>query len=152
MRRRKFLELGILWLSGFSLSSCTAPSLPDGVVPIRWDRDKCDHCGMMISDYRFAAQARGGPKDETLRFDDIGCAVLALARRPWGEDPATRVWVADIASRQDAVSWLDARRARYLPGRSSPMGYDLGATTEPRAGGVDYEEMRRRVAAMERRR
>lgn len=142
MRRRAFL--GWTMLAPLA-AGCDGDVLPEGVARVRWDRDVCARCGMLISDYRFAAQARRAPHEENLKYDDIGCALVHLRERAL--DPATRVWVTDATSRQGAVAWLDARRARYLPGRSSPMGYDFAAMDEAREGGVDFGALRRAVLA-----
>ena len=59
---------------------------------------------------RFAAQLRGGPKDTTFKFDDVGCLVFWLeeqrARFPWMDDATTRMWVAawESPSAGEAIS------------------------------------------------
>ncbi len=152
MDRRRFLADALA--AGFAmaplaalLSACGRGSLPEGMAEIKWDRDTCTRCSMVLSDRRFAAQVRGGPKDAHFNFDDIGCATFWLAAQPWGRDAAARIWVADVSSQVDAVRWLDARRAQYLGGRASPMGYNFGATGLPQAGSVDFETMREHVLA-----
>lgn len=152
--RRQFLIRASL--AGFALtpiaaalSACAGPKLPDGMVEIRWDRDTCVRCNMVISDRRFAAQAHGGPKGQNWKFDDIGCAAIWLKAQPWGEDPATRVWVTDSAG-GETVAWLDARNARYIAGKTSPMGYNFAAMPAEAPGSVDFEEMRRQVLALGR--
>ncbi len=129
------------------LAACSHSGLPEGMVEVKWDRDTCERCGMVLSDRRFAAQLRGGPKDASFKFDDIGCAVFWLKAQPWGGDAATRIWVTDVASRGDGVQWLDARRAQYAGGRTSPMGYNFGAVAVAQAGSLDFETMRQHVLA-----
>jgi nitrous oxide reductase accessory protein NosL len=152
MNRRRFLTEAVA--AGFiltplaaMLSACGRNDLPEGMVPTKWDRDTCTRCSMVLSDRRFAAQVRGGPQDASFKFDDIGCAAFWLAAQPWGRDSAARIWVADVASRGDAVRWLDARRAQYVGGKSSPMGYDFAAVALPQPGSVDFETMREHVLA-----
>lgn len=129
------------------LAGCGRATMPEGMAEIKWDRDTCTRCSMVLSDRRFAAQARGGPKDQNFNFDDIGCATFWLKAQPWGNDPATRIWVADVGSRGDAIHWLDARRAQYVGGRVSPMGYNFGAVAAPEPGSVDFQTLREHILA-----
>jgi copper chaperone NosL len=152
--RRRFLsDLGGLALAGFTLTplaaalaGCSRADLPEGLVEIKWDRDTCVRCNMIISDRRFAAQAWGGPKKQTYKFDDIGCAVIWLKAQGWGGDAAVRIWVADSGG-SDAVNWLDARQAHYTGGKSSPMGYNFAAVRTPLPGSLDFTDMRQHILA-----
>ncbi len=144
--RRRFLAdaaLAGLALSPLAtlLAACGRAEPADGPVAIRWDRDSCTRCGMVISDRRFAAQLRGGPKDAAVKFDDIGCAVTWLNAQAWGGDAATRIWVADSAD-AGAPRWLDARAARYANGKTSPMAYNFAAVAATAAGDLDFAAMR----------
>lgn len=152
MDRRRFLRDATA--AGFALtplaallSACGRASMPAGMVEVKWDRDTCVRCSMALSDRRFAAQVRGGPKDASFKFDDIGCAAFWLKAQPWGREAATRVWVADVGSRGNEVQWLDAKKAHYVGGKISPMGYNFGALVAPQAGSIDYESMREHVLA-----
>ncbi len=98
-----------------------------GPVDIHWDRDSCELCRMIISDPRFAAQVRGGPKHKPYKFDDIGCAINWLNDKPWAGDPKTEIWVAERSSSRTQLTWLNARDARYLNGEMTPMNYGFGA-------------------------
>ena len=128
-----------------ALSACGKPSWPEGMAEIRWDRDTCARCNMVISDRRFAAEVRGGPRDQVFKFDDIGCVVFWLQQQPWAPD--ARIWVADAASRLDNLAWLDARKAHYMSGKSSPMGYNQSAYSLPQAGAATYAEMAEHILA-----
>ena len=129
------------------LAACGRSTMPEGMAEIKWDRDTCVRCKMVLSDRRFAAQVRGGPKDENFKFDDIGCVAFWLKAQPWGNDAAARIWVADAGSRGNEVQWLDARRAWYLGGKSSPMGYNFGAVAAAQPGSLDFATMREHVLA-----
>jgi copper chaperone NosL len=104
--------------------------------PIKWDRDTCARCNMVISDPRFAAELRGGEKDVVFKFDDIGCLVFWLrdkaAQHPWMGDPATRMWVADSTDMSGAT-WLDPRAGALPRRRLSPMGYNFAAVAGRRS-------------------
>jgi nitrous oxide reductase accessory protein NosL len=134
---------------------------PEGMDPIRWDRDTCAECNMAISDPRFAVELlRGKPGRGVFKFDDIGCLVAwtqgvsrKTGSRPWwevpGEEAGVRVWVADFNSppdNRDAMRWLDVRSARYIE-RSSPMGHNLAAVESASEENVDFAEVLKRLQA-----
>ncbi len=148
--RRHFLALsgGVLLAP---LAACGKKSnWPEGMAEIKWDRDTCVRCNMVISDPRFAAELRGGEKNTAFKFDDIGCLVFWLrdkaAQFPWMAEAATRLWVADAADMSGAT-WLDARQAHYLGGRLSPMGYNFAAARDAVSGSLTFEAMREQVLA-----
>jgi len=149
--RRQFLrQLGV---AGFALtplasllSACSHSKMPEGMVEIKWDRDACVRCNMIISDRRYAAQLRGGPKNEFFKFDDIGCVVIWLKSKSWGSDPALRIWATDSTDPTGA-RWLDARTAHYVGGKISPMGYNFAAVSLPQPGSLEFEDVRQHVLA-----
>ncbi len=151
IRRRTFLRLAAGGAFAAALGACGKQgSWPEGMVEIKWDRDTCVRCNMVISDPRFAAQLRGGEKNTAFKFDDIGCLVFWLrdkaAQHAWMAEPATRMWVADSTDMRGAT-WLDAHRAHYLGGRLSPMGYNFAAVRDAVSGGLTFEAMREQVLA-----
>lgn len=126
----------------FLLTACVNEA-SSGVVEIKWDRDVCARCRMVIGDRRFAAQTRD-PAGKVWKFDDVGCAMFWLKQQNFDEQtPRAEFWVADYQS----GNWLDARRAHFLPGKKSPMGYDYAALAETQGGSVTYAEARMRVLA-----
>ena len=151
MDRRRFIAAGLaLTPLAAALSACGhSAAWPEGMAEIKWDRDTCTRCSMVISDRRFAAQIRGGEKNAALSFDDIGCAVFWMRDKqkdyPWMVEPATRFWVADAGS--NGEKWLEARQAHYAGGKASPMGYNQAARAYAEAGDFDLEEMRQHVLA-----
>lgn len=149
MDRRRFLASGFaitpLAAALSSLGGCgRGEEWPEGMQPIKWDRDTCVTCNMVISDRRFAGEMRGGPKKTVFKFDDPGCIAVWLDKRgtdfPWMREPATKIWVADINSGSGSVAWLDGRQAQYVT-RTSPMGFNFGAVGHPDAGSVDFPTM-----------
>lgn len=114
-----------------------------GPVEVKWDRDTCVRCSMALSDKRYAAQVRGGPKHQAYKFDDFGCVMFWLDGKPWANDPATEIWVMDMRSDK----WIDARKAYYVPNKMTPMAYGFGAVSLPEPGSVNYEEARKQVLA-----
>jgi copper chaperone NosL len=154
MDRRRFVVAAVHGLAlsplAAALSACgKSGTWPEGMAEIKWDRDTCVRCSMVISDRRFAAEMRGGEKNIVFKFDDIGCAVIWMRDKqkdyPWLAEAATRFWVADVAGTGD--KWLEARKAHYIGGKMSPMAYNFGAAAYPQAGAVDFEEMRQHVLA-----
>jgi nitrous oxide reductase accessory protein NosL len=147
INRRRLLATGFaLTPLAAALSACgRTENWAAGMRPIIWDRDTCAHCTMVISDRRFAAEVCGAT---VFKFDDVGCAVSWLRDKgkdyPWSADPTTRIWVADLASTDNHLIWLDARDAHYVHS-TSPMGYDFGASAQSQAGAVDFHTMREQV-------
>ena len=158
LRRDALRKLGSLGLAPFLLSplalavaGCNKdPDLAEGMAPIKYDRDTCTRCSMVISDRRFAGQIRGGPKDTVFKFDDVGCLVFWLRDKadaqPWMAEAATRIWIADLASKPGATIWHDPRQAHYVA-KLSPMGYNYAAVASTQAGSIDFSDMRERVLA-----
>lgn len=146
MKRRGFILLSVgtalSWLPG-----CARTRDPRGLVDIKWGRDTCAHCGMVLSDFRYAVQAIGAQPREHWVFDDVGCAAAWLDSRPAPEQAALRLWVAPLDSKSEAVAWLDARGARYREAGGSPMGYNFGAMLTGQPGSLAFEALRDRVRA-----
>ncbi len=137
-----------IFLSGAAVLFLAACSrVPEtGPVEIKWDRDTCVRCSMAVSDRHYAVQVRGGPKKQVFKFDDIGCAVHWLKGQSWGNDAAMEVWVTDFRSGK----WLDARAARYVTGKRTPMGYGYGATDEALPGSIGFDEARKQLLALDK--
>ncbi len=154
--RRDFLVragLGGLLLTPLAaaLSGCQKNNWPQGMTEIKWDRDTCVVCSMVISDRRFAGQMRGGPDNVTFKFDDPGCMAIWLKEKaekyPWLTEASTKMWVADYNSKsRDEMTWLDPRRAYFIT-RTSPMGFNFAAVATPLAGALDFTDMRQHVLA-----
>lgn len=131
------------------LSACAKGGWPEGMVEIKWDRDTCARCSMVISDRRFAAELRGGPQNAAFKFDDPGCLAFWLRDKAqelsWLADPVTRMWVVDYTSKPESPIWLDARKAHYEGGKHSPMGYGYAAYALPQPGSLDFAGMREHI-------
>jgi len=108
-----------------------------GPVEVKFDRDSCEQCRMMISDRFHVAQVRGGEKHQAYNFDDIGDAITWLEQQPWKTDSKTEIWVADHRT----AKWLDARFAWYVREKHTPMNYGYSAEAEQRNTAIDYTTM-----------
>jgi copper chaperone NosL len=121
-----------------------------GPVEVKWDRDTCERCRMVLSDRLHSAQVRIPTPDgrsRIYRFDDIGCAVIWLEDQALRDDPATEIWVNDWRN----GDWIDARAATYLRGQVTPMEYGLGAQPERAPDGLDFAQAKAHVFDVEAR-
>jgi len=144
--RRRFLLLSA-GLPLLSLAGCSDEP-ETGPQKVRFDRDACERCRMVLSDPRFAAEIRWfppGKRSKVAKFDDIGCATLWLEKQDFKDDPKTEIWVADHRNRE----WIDARKAWYVPLNSSPMEYGLGAQSDPAPDALDFEQAKARIREIE---
>jgi nitrous oxide reductase accessory protein NosL len=134
----------------FVLASCSGDP-GTGPVEVKWDRDACARCNMVLSDRWHTAQIRYTPGEgspsEVRKFDDLGCALLWLDQQAWRERPGVEIWVTDHRDGR----WLDARNAFYVTGQMTPMQYGLGAQTESAPGALDFAAARDHVYQVERR-
>lgn len=131
---RKFSSLLV---AAFLLLTACGEDVLTGPVDVKWDRDNCDRCKMMLSDRHFAAEVRylaNDKKSRAYKFDDLGCAVIWLQDKPWRNDATTEIWVTDHTTGK----WLDARKAFYIKDRVSPMGYGLGAQADRNSNALDF--------------
>jgi hypothetical protein len=130
------------WILIFLLFGCNENNT--GYGKVHWDRDICERCRMVISDRHFAAQVRGGEKNQLYKFDDLGCALWWLKQQAW-DDTRTQIWVTDYLNGE----WLDARQAHYVSGLKTPMDYDLGAVKNPVSGSLNFEQAREKILAID---
>ena len=140
--------LSLVWL--LLLQGCSGDS-GSGPKEVKWDRDACERCRMVLSDHTHAAQIRYTPPDKqrsvVALFDDIGCATLWLDDKPWRDDAKTEIWVTDHRTGQ----WIDARKAFYVSGHLTPMEYGLGAQLEPAPEAMTYEQAKQQIISVEKR-
>ena len=115
-----------------------------GPVKIKYDREICQYCKMIISDPHFAAEIRLAKGAHVFKFDDIGGAVLWLEGQKAKQTAQTEIWVRDMKT---GTKWLDAQKAYFLSGAHSPMDYGFGALAEKTKGAVTFDEMRKTVIA-----
>ena len=131
------IMLSLILLIAMTLTAGCGVKDKTGPGEVRWDRDICARCVMAVSDHEFSAQVRGGPTGRNTKlyfFDDIGCAVLWLAEQPWRKNERTEIWVTDWRD----GSWIDARTAWYVDGKTTPMDFGLGAQPEQAENALNY--------------
>lgn len=133
---------------GAALAGCSSEALT-GPAEIKWDRDVCARCSMVISERAYAAQIRD-PMKKVHKFDDFGCAVFWKEHQTFS-DAEIEFWAADAgaAARAEPAGsqWLDARQAAYAGGKRTPMGYGFAAVSVGTAEAVPFAEARQAVLA-----
>lgn len=78
-----------------------------------WNKQPCEHCHMVLSDPRYAAQV-STEDGRRLYFDDIGCMASFLNARA---SESVRAWA------RVGGHWHDARTMRYARDGQTPMGF-----------------------------
>ncbi len=141
------LRILFIVLSLFLLSACGDKQT--GVVEVKWDRDACKRCQMMLSDRDFSAQIRifpQGKRSKVYKFDDLGCAVLWLAAQDFKDDPKNKIWVNDYKTKK----WIDAKTAWYVTGLTTPMNYGLGAQVDKTVGALNFTQAVQHINEVEK--
>lgn len=115
-------------LIGSAATACGGASDPYAPPAIVYGEDVCDHCGMILSDERFACATivDAGGRTEPRRFDDIGDMFAYHGGHP--ELAVAKWYVHD----HDSLVWLDAKAAHFVRGTGvrSPMGSGIAAFAE----------------------
>jgi copper chaperone NosL len=136
--KNKLLRLFLIIFVLTSVVSC-GQEQTTGAVEVKWDRDACDRCQMMLSERNFSAQIRvfpEGKRSKVYKFDDFGCAVLWLDKQEYKSNPKTEIWVNDYKLNK----WLNAKQAWFVKGEISPMGYGLGAQESKVDNAINFEQ------------
>jgi len=113
---------------------------PSGVRAIVWDRESCAHCGMTISDHRFACQLQTA-SGEIYDFDDPGCLLSFLGER----HPAVH---AIYFHALEGEAWLQAPAVAFVTGQHTPMGYGLGAVADATPNAIGFERAQATIAEL----
>jgi copper chaperone NosL len=124
--RRRFIYLAAAAVAG----TAAAPAIwtlmgrgptASGPPAITYGQDRCEACGMIISDPRYAAASRQEAAEH--RFDDIGCLVGHSGKALAAGQAAG--YVHDAATHD----WLEARAAAFVrsPAIQTPMGFGIAA-------------------------
>lgn len=124
----------LMCLSFLIMAGCSEQDT--GPVEVKWDREVCERCRMMLSDPYHSAQIRGGEKNKVYKFDDIGGAILWIQDKSWKDGEKTEIWVNDHRT----GAWINAKTAWYITGQSTPMEFGLGAQREEPVVGMRFEE------------
>ncbi len=140
----------LVWLMLLLLAGACSTGESSGPVDVRFDRDSCEQCRMVLSDPHFVAEIRyfpPGKRSKVAKFDDIGCAISWLKDKPWQSDSKTEIWVADYRTGK----WIDARTATYIPVESTPMDYGLAAQSDAATDGLTFSQAIEKIATVQNR-
>src|SRR5690606_29231849 len=98
--RRALVLLSFLALAALLVAALLRlERLPEGPVPLAWDRTACAHCHMHVGEPALAAQLQ--TKDgAVLHFDDPGCLLLHLEKE---------------AREMHAIYFRHLREERWIP-------------------------------------
>lgn len=101
-----------------SLLGCTSE-----VTPIRYGKDLCEHCGMVIMDEKFGSKAQN-PKGKLYAFDSDECLIEYLADK--NASSFKGFWVVDYKS---PTKLIPVQNAYFAWGGKivSPMGGKLAS-------------------------
>jgi len=123
MKRLRLISFAaVLAVAAVSCSSANAGGPPD----IKYGRDICVQCGMIINEEKFATAYEVADADDLI-FDDVGGMVLYL--QDTGDDiDADLAWVHDYETEE----WVVASAAFFVPTLSvtSPMGHSILAFSD----------------------
>ena len=124
---RGLILIGLLLLAG-----CGAPRA-DRPPEIRYGKDLCAECRMILGDKRVAA-ALADEAGEIQKFDDIGCVTMYQSKI--GTAPKN-FWVHDYATEE----WMEGKDAFFAQADNviTPMGYGVAAFSS-RAGAQQFVE------------
>ncbi|MBF0380491.1 MAG: hypothetical protein HQL69_05695 [Magnetococcales bacterium] len=125
------LLIAIATVGMILLAGCDRPPA-DGPKKVRWDKDFCERCRMLLSDRHYAAQILDA-KGKYHLFDDPGEMLLSFAQK-YNKDPKAKLYVTDSKSGK----WLNARTAYYTSGHLSPMGFGYGAIEKQTSDSNDF--------------
>lgn len=115
------------------LAACSRD--PNAPPELHYDKEACDHCGMLISDPAHAA-ALTTPKGETLGFDDPGCLFSYMMKHP---EKYTHMWFSD------GSRWYTEAEVGFSTGATTPMGSGLQAVSKATPGAISIGEASSRV-------
>lgn len=126
----------IAWILASLLACATAPT---GAPELVYDRLACGHCGMVVSEPRFAAQLVTAD-EEVMVFDDPACLVREITDRA---PSLKQIWLRDSTSREER--WLASDAVGFVPATGAPMNGGWAAVPVGTPGAISFGEMSSRV-------
>lgn len=128
MKKFSFLLIFVL---GLFFTACDS-KIDTGVKEVKYDREVCERCKMVISDRNYAVQIVNKTDGKRYYYDDIGCAVLWFKEKSLDWQNSAVIYVTDANSGK----WLDASKAHWTYGANTPMDFGFSAN-ESEVVGVD---------------
>lgn len=90
---------------------------------VKFDREVCDRCKMIISVRNYAAQTINPETGKRYYWDDIGCAVIWFDENEIDWEDKAITYVKDV----DTSKWLNVKDAYWTYGALTPMDYGWSA-------------------------
>lgn len=113
---------------------------PDAPPEVQFDHEACTHCGMLVSEPRYAA-ALTTNDGKSVHFDDAGC----LFRYVLDEHPSVRhMWFHG-----EGTTWLNESEVAFTVGGTTPMGSGLVAVPAGTPGAIGVGEASGRALTAE---
>jgi copper chaperone NosL len=107
--------------------------------PVHLGSEECDHCRMVISDLRFAAQALT-TRGRAYKFDAVECLAIWVRAGDVPRKELHSLWVSNFAVPGE---WVAADEAVFLHAESlrSPMGQGLAAFASSEEAAAHQREL-----------
>lgn len=113
------------------------------VKEIKYDREICERCKMIISNRNYAAQVINQNDGRRYYYDDIGCTILWFDEQKikWEKDAV--IYVTDSQTGE----WLNVNEAFWTYGAVTPMDFGFSAhkTKQEGTDNFNYSYVRDRV-------
>lgn len=100
-----------------------------------WGKQSCSHCGMILSEKRYASQ-RVISAGKSYYYDDINCA---LKHNLSDEEKKSTIFVRPF----DGVEWVDAASVNYDEGLMTPMNSGFGPVKQ--GGKINFNDVQSRI-------
>jgi len=113
-----------------------------GYHNVHFDRDMCAECRMVVSDRNYVAQIVHVEKNEAYSFDDIGCLFLWMKANEKAWFKSAKIYVSDV----DSTKMLDATKAFWSTGHTTPMDFGLAAHERKPEGELIGFEAAKKIA------
>ena len=107
-------------------------------LPVKLNHTNDPQCAMLLKSNRNALEVVV-PDGRTWFFDDPGCMILWIEKRPFRDE--AKIWVHTL----DTKRWIDARKAYYGVTDRTEMRYGFGAREHEGNDTIGFEEMRLRM-------
>lgn len=138
VRSRGFFQQKLTLVALLLLSSCNSNTPSGAPQPVVWDRDVCEHCGMVVSERRYASQLVDQKGHKHL-FDDVGCAIEW--KKDHGDLKIQTFWTMD----RNTLKWINATQAHWSYGSQTPMGYGFSATKGKGTPPLAFKQVQEKV-------
>lgn len=107
----------------------------DGPEDPVWGKQSCSHCGMILSEKRYAAQ-RVISAGKRYFYDDLNCAIEHSLRE---DEKKSLLYVRPDNQEQ----WFEATKVRYKGKLMTPMNSGYGAVLDQ--GEYTFEEVQKNI-------